>query len=257
MTGAAILVAGAATRAGAGLVTLAVPEGVLPVVEAAITETTFLPLPQTESGAVSNDAWPVLKERIDSAGAVAIGPGMSTDPSTAELIRRAVGATPVPFVLDADGLNAFAGRADQLAGRRAEGVITPHAGEFGRLAGLSSEEVLEDRVGHARKAAAEFGLTVLLKGSRTVVAEPNGRAVVNPTGGPFLATAGTGDVLTGTIAALLARGIRPADAAVAGAYLHGLAGRLATEERDGGPIVAGDVVAYLPHAVALVEAEDA
>src|SRR5206468_9654580 len=128
-------------------------------------------------------------------------------------------------------------------------------GEFARHTGVPSKEVVEDRVGHARKAAGDLGLAVLLKGSRTVVAEPNGRAVVNPTGGPFLATAGTGDVLTGTIAAMLAGGLRPADAAVAGAYLHGLAGRMATADRDGGPSAAGAVVERLPYAVAAAEAQ--
>lgn len=256
MTGAAVLVAGSATRTGAGLVTLAVPESALPVVEARLTETTFLPLPETPEGAVSERAWPLIHERLEGVDALAIGPGMTTGVGTVKLIRQAVAESPVPLVLDADGLNAFAGRGGELAGRRSDAVITPHAGEFGRLTGLSPKEVLEDRVGHARKAAREFGLTVLLKGSRTLVAEPNGRARVNPTGGPFLATAGTGDVLTGAIAAMLAGGLRSADAAVAGAFVHGLAGRLAVEE-TGGPIVAPDVVRHLPHAIASLEEEPA
>jgi len=256
MTGAAVLVARAATRAGAGLVTLAVPEGVLPVVQGAITEAIFLPLPETSAGTASETSWPALREGLESAGALAIGPGMTTDPSTVALIRRLVAGSPVPFVLDADGLNAFAGAGADLAARDSDAVITPHAGEFGRLTGLKTNEIMDDRVGHARKAAGEFGLTVLLKGSRTVIAEPHGRAVVNPTGGPFLATAGTGDVLTGTIAAMLAGGLRPADAAAAGAYVHGLAGRLAAEENPGGPIVAPDVVAHLPHALAAVQEEE-
>lgn len=248
MTGAAVLTASSAYRAGAGLVTLAVPEGILPVVEGAITEATFLPLPQTEEGSASAEAWPVLRERLESVHAMAVGPGLSTDAATAELVRRLVAESPVPFVLDADGLNAFAGQGADLAERRSDAVLTPHPGEFGRLTGLSSKEVLEDRVGHARKAAAELRCPILLKGSRTVVARPDGVAFVNATGGPFLATGGTGDVLTGAVGAFLARGLGPAEAAILGAYVHGLAGRMSAANFGEGT-VASDVASYLPSAL--------
>jgi ADP-dependent NAD(P)H-hydrate dehydratase / NAD(P)H-hydrate epimerase len=249
MTGAAVLTAASAYRAGAGLVTLAVPEGILQVVERSVTEATFLPLPETEAGTASEDAWALIEERLGQVHAVAVGPGLGADPSTVELVRRLVAGSPAPLVLDADGLNAFAGRGSLLADRASDAVLTPHPGEFGRLAGISAAEVLEDRVGHARKAAAEFRCPVLLKGSRTVVAQPDGQARVNPTGGSFLATAGTGDVLTGVIAALMARGVAPADAAVAGAYVHGDAGRVAAAELGDGT-VASDVLARLPEAMA-------
>jgi len=254
MTGAAALTAGAAYRAGAGLVTLAVPEGILPVVEAAVAEATFLPLPESTEGTADERAASIVLERSNEVQALAIGPGLTTNPATVELVRRLVAETPVPFVLDADGLNAFAGRGSLLADRRSEAVLTPHAGEFGRLTGLSSNEVLEDRVGHARKAAAEFRCPVLLKGSRTVVAEPGGRVRVNPTGGPFLATGGTGDVLTGAVAAFIARGLPPADAAVLAAYIHGVAGRMAGAELGEGT-VAPDVLARLPRALAALSRE--
>ena len=255
MTGAAVLVASAATRAGAGLVTVAVPASILPVVESAITEATFLPLPETDAGTVSEGAWAPLEERLGSVDALAMGPGMTTHPETSELIRRVVAESPVPVVLDADGLNAFAGRSAELVSRRADAVLTPHAGEFGRLAGMSSKEALEDRVGHVRKMAGELGCVVLLKGSRTVVGEPGGRAFVNATGGAFLATAGTGDVLTGTVAAFLAQGLRTSDGAVLGAYVHGLAGRLAARGK-GGRIVAPDVAAHLAAAVGSLTGEE-
>jgi ADP-dependent NAD(P)H-hydrate dehydratase / NAD(P)H-hydrate epimerase len=254
MTGAAALAAGAAYRAGAGLVTVAVPEGILSVVQAAVPEATFLPLPQTQEGTLAEGASGELLERLSDVQAMAIGPGLTTNPSTVELVRRLVAECPVPFVLDADGLNAFAGRGSLLAERRSEVVITPHAGEFGRLTGLSSSEVLEDRVGHARKAAAEFRCTVLLKGSRTVVAEPGGRVRINPTGSPYLATGGTGDVLTGAVAAFLARGLAPADAAVLAAYVHGVAGRMAGAELGEGT-VAPDVLARFPAALAALSKE--
>jgi NAD(P)H-hydrate epimerase len=255
MTGAAVLCASAAYGAGAGLVMLAVPEGILPVVETAVTEATFLPLPETPEGTIAEEAWSTLEERLGSVDAVAIGPGLTINPQTAALVRRLVASSPVPLVLDADGLGAFSGRGGELADRVSEMVVTPHAGEFGRLVGLSPAEVLEDRVGHARKAAAEFRCAVLLKGSRTVVAEPDGRVRVNPTGGPYLATAGTGDVLTGAIAAFLARGLRPADAAVLAAYAHGAAGRLAAVERGEGT-VASDVLDALPGALASLRARE-
>lgn len=255
MTGAAVLTATAAYRAGAGLVTLAVPKGILPVVEASISEATFLPLPETDEGSVSEDAWEPLRERLETIQSAAVGPGLTTEPSTVELVRRIVAESPAPFVLDADGLNAFAGRGALLAERASDAVLTPHAGELGRLTGLTSAEVTQDRVGHARKAAAEFRCPVLLKGSRTVIAEPGGRAIVSPTGGPFLATGGTGDVLTGAAAALMARGVSPADAALVGAFSHGLAGRLASDEMGEGTM-ASDVAARLPHVLARLSQDD-
>jgi ADP-dependent NAD(P)H-hydrate dehydratase / NAD(P)H-hydrate epimerase len=251
MTGAPVLAATAAYRAGAGLVTLAVPEGILTVVQEGIAEATFLPLRETEEGTIDERAWELFRERLEEVDAVAVGPGLTTNPSTVELVRNLVAESPVPMVLDADGLNAFAGRAHLLSERAADIVITPHAGEFGRLAGLASREVLEDRVGHARKAAAEYRCPVLLKGSRAVVAEPGGLVRVNPTGGPVLATGGTGDVLTGAIAGLIARGLAPADAAVAASYFHGVAGALAAAELGEGT-VASDVAVRLPPAMALV-----
>ena len=252
MTGAPVLAASAASRAGAGLVTLAVPRGILPTVESAVSETTFLALPETDEGSIDSTATDLILERLPDVDAVAVGPGLTTHPRTQDLVRELVARSPVPVVLDADGLNAFASRGPALAERSADLVITPHPGEFSRLTGISSREVLEDRVGHARKAAAEFHCAVLLKGSRTVVAEPSGRVRVNPTGGPVLATAGTGDVLTGAIAALVARGVAPADAAAAGAYVHGVAGALAGAELGEGT-VAGDVLACIPRAIVAIE----
>jgi NAD(P)H-hydrate epimerase len=249
MTGAAVLVARAATRAGAGLVTLAVPQSILPVVEAGVIEATYLALPETEAGSVALGAFAAVMERLDGANALAIGPGMTTEPETSELIRRVVASSPVPLVLDADGLNAFTGLTGELAARRADAILTPHAGEFARLTGASAPSIQEDRVEHVRKAVAELGCTVLLKGSRTLVGGAAGRVRVNPTGGSYLATAGTGDVLTGTIAAFLAGGIEPADAGMAGAYVHGLAGWLASRGA-GGRIVASDVASSLPAAIA-------
>jgi NAD(P)H-hydrate epimerase len=175
---------------------------------------------------------------------------MTADERTAGWVRGLVREADVAVVLDADGLNAFAGRAAELADRKAESlVLTPHAGEFARLTG--GDVVGADRVARVRGLAAETRAVVLLKGSRTLVAAPDGRVRVNPTGGAFLATGGTGDVLTGMIAGLLARGLGPDDAASAAAYVHGLAGAMAAEVAGDGA-TAGDVLERVPRALAEV-----
>ncbi len=254
MTGAVCLAAAAAARVGAGLVRVAVPGGILPVVQSLVREATFVPLPETEEGTVSRAAADALAEPLATADAVALGPGMSRHEETASWIRETVHGSPIPMVLDADGLNAFAGRASELAARRSDLVLTPHAGEFARIVGVGSRDVGADRVGHVRALAAGSEATVLLKGTRTLVGTPEGHVRVNPTGGPYLATGGTGDVLTGAIAGLLARGLPPVDAASAGAFLHGRAGALAAS-RTGEATTAGDVLDHL--ALALREVHGA
>lgn len=247
MTGAPQLVAESAYRAGAGLVTVAVPEGILGVVQAGMAEATFLPLPEGSEGSIAEEAWEALAGDLDRFDAVAIGPGLSTDGGTPMFVRRMLRESPVPLAADADALNAFAGAAGELADRASDAVLTPHTGEFGRLFGMPTEEVLEDRVGVARKAAEETRAVVLLKGPRSLVARPGGEVRINPTGSAALSTGGTGDVLTGAVGALLARGLDAVDAATVGAYLQGLAGELAGS-RLGEGATAVDVVRALPRA---------
>ena len=254
MTGAVCLTAHAAYRAGAGLVTLAVPRGILPVVESSIVETTFLGLPETADGGVAPEALEGLRGLLGSFGAIALGPGMSRDEGAAEFIRGLVAAAPAGLVLDADGLNAFADRLEDLEGQCrgiADLVLTPHTGEFARLTGSTAEDVASDRVEAARALASRVRATVLLKGTRTVVAAQDGETRINPTGSSTLATGGTGDVLSGAIAALMARGLDSFDAATAGAFLHGLAGLIAGAELGEGT-TAGDVADRLPEASAEV-----
>jgi ADP-dependent NAD(P)H-hydrate dehydratase / NAD(P)H-hydrate epimerase len=253
MCGAPRLIARAAARVGAGLVTLAVPEGSLAVVSEALSEPTFRALPETEVGSVSPEALPVVLEAAERADAIALGPGLSTHPRTMELVRELVRVSPIPIVLDADGLTAFTGDARALRDAGSDTVLTPHAGEFARLAGPDGPDPAHDPMASVRWLAAACGCTTLLKGSRTLVAEPGGLVTVNPTGSPILATAGSGDVLTGMISGLLARGSSPAEAARAGAYLHGLAGTVAGRERGEGT-VAGDLIEAIPAAVGMVEA---
>jgi hydroxyethylthiazole kinase-like uncharacterized protein yjeF len=217
------------------------------VVQGGIPEATFLPLPQGTAGAIAEWAWSPLADRLDEFDAVAIGPGLSTDDGAPEVARRLVARSPAPVVADADAINAFAGRAGEMAGRGAETVITPHLGEFGRLFGVPSAEVLDDRVGFARKAAAETRAVVLLKGTRTVIAAPEGEVRINITGTPALASAGTGDVLTGAVAAMLSAGLPPLDAAAVASFVHGLAAPIAGSARTG--VMASDLARALPRAI--------
>jgi ADP-dependent NAD(P)H-hydrate dehydratase / NAD(P)H-hydrate epimerase len=248
MTGAAHLVAEAAGRIGAGLVQVAVPRGILPTVQARLVETTFLSLPETPEGSVALPALGRVLDQLEGADALAIGPGLSSNAETAELVRQLVRDCPVPLVIDADGLNAFSGRAAELVDRKSDAVLTPHVGEFARLSGVSARELTEDRLTHARALSERTGAVTLLKGSRTLVATPDGVVRINPTGGPVLATAGSGDVLTGIIAGLIARGTEPADAAFAGAYVHGLAG-VAAGRSSGEGTLASDIARHVPEAV--------
>jgi ADP-dependent NAD(P)H-hydrate dehydratase / NAD(P)H-hydrate epimerase len=253
MTGAPVLVAEGAYRAGAGLVAVATPASVAPVVQAGLVEATFIPLPEGPEGSVAEEAWDDVVPALQAADAVAVGPGLSTGGATPGFVRRLVAESPVPVVADADALNAYAGSAAELARSSSDLVVTPHAAEFGRLFGMPPDEIGEDRVGFVRKAAEETRATVLLKGPRTLVGLPGGEVRINPTGSPALATGGTGDVLTGAIAALIARGLRPADAASLAAYVHGLAGELA-EDTAGEGATALDVARRLPEAARRVRA---
>ena len=248
MPGAARLAARGAERVGAGYVIVATPASAMPTIQVDLAEAVFLPLPETPSGSIAAEAIGAVTEAAAAAHALAIGPGLSRDEETTAFVRALVREASVPVVLDADALNAFAGEHAALADRKAEAVLTPHLGELARLLGRPAG----DRLSEARSLALEVDAVTLLKGTRSVIAAPDGSVRVNPTGSPALATAGTGDVLTGAIGGLLARGVEPFAAAWAGAYLHGLAGILAAGPHGEG-IVAGDVAARLPAAIARVE----
>ncbi len=236
MTGAPLMVSHAAMRTGAGIVWCCIP-GEGGAVRAAGTEVI------TKDLAAVTDA---LRD-VERFKAVVVGPGLGRDEQVAAGVRELVATAPVPLVLDADGLNALAGDLEPLRARRAPTVVTPHAGESRRLAG---EPVGGDRIVAARRLAERAGAVVLLKGPATVIAEPAGRTAINPTGGPWLATAGTGDVLSGIVGALVAGGTDAFDAAAAGAWLHG---RAADHAGHTG-LVAGDLIEALPRT--LHELED-
>ena len=250
--GACILAARAAVRAGAGLVTAAVPEPILQTVDLGSIESMTLSLPAAASGQLAERAADVVLEAAEGKAVLALGPGLGQDPSTVAAVRRIALDCPLPLVLDADGLNAFAGKAGDLAGRRAETILTPHPGELGRLLGISTARIQEDRIGAARGAAEETGAIVVLKGHLSLIA--SGTAVfVNPTGNPGMATGGSGDVLTGLIAGLLAQGLDALDATVLAVYLHGLAGDLAVSRLGEMALAAGDLIEILPAAFAALK----
>ncbi|MDQ1514938.1 MAG: ADP-dependent NAD(P)H-hydrate dehydratase / NAD(P)H-hydrate epimerase [Actinomycetota bacterium] len=241
MTGAVMLASRAALRAGAGIVVAGLPGDAAP--RASGGEVITRSLPATPAGALDEAAAEEVLDGLDRFRALVVGPGLGQAPATVAAVRRLVAEAPIPLVLDADGLNALDGDVDLLAGRRAATVITPHAGEYARLAG---EKVGEDRIGAARRLAERAGAVVVLKGSRTVIADPTGRAAINTTGGPWLATAGTGDVLSGMVGALTAIGLPAFRAAAAGAWVHG---RAADEAGHAG-LVAGDLIDALPTVLA-------
>jgi NAD(P)H-hydrate epimerase len=234
MMGAPLLVSHAALRAGAGIVWCGLP-GLEAATRASGTEVITKPLPATADGALDVDAAAVVLSTLDRFRGLAVGPGLGTEAATQEAVRRLVEASTLPLVLDADGLNALRGSLDPLRRRTGATVLTPHEGEYARLAGRT---VGLDRIAAAQELADASGAVVLLKGSTTVVAEPGGRLGLNPTGGPWLATAGTGDVLSGIIGGFLARGTPPFEAAVAGAFVHGRAADAAGHTG----LIAGDLV---------------
>jgi hydroxyethylthiazole kinase-like uncharacterized protein yjeF len=186
---------------------------------------------------------------------VAIGPGLGTHPSTQALVREFVTRLPIPLVVDADGINALAGANDCL--RRAAGprVLTPHPGECSRLLGVPSDAVLRDRIPLVQKTVADLRLTLVLKMARTLVGHPTRGVAIVPTGNPGMGTGGTGDVLTGLIAGMIARGVEPLLAACAGAYVHGLAGDLAAERFGQEAMLAGDLLERVPEAIRRVKAD--
>jgi ADP-dependent NAD(P)H-hydrate dehydratase / NAD(P)H-hydrate epimerase len=249
LTGAPTLAALGAMRAGAGYVTVLAPASEQPILAIKLTEAMTRALPDRGGHHVAHGADAVI-EATGRGGALVLGPGIGREDEALEFARQVAGRADVALVLDADGLNAHAGALERLAARTAPTVLTPHAGELARLLGTDSDAVGARRLQSAREAARRSQAIVVLKGDDTIVAAPDGRVAINPLGAPMLATAGTGDVLSGVLGALLAKGMEPFAAAAAGVRLHAAAGRLAGQRvgRDG--VIAGDVAAALPAVLA-------
>jgi ADP-dependent NAD(P)H-hydrate dehydratase / NAD(P)H-hydrate epimerase len=249
LSGAPALAARAAMRAGAGYVTALVPKGIQAILASGTTpELMASGLPERD-GSLSEDGLERALQAGERGGALALGPGLGRTDSAAAFARLLARRSTLSMVLDADGLNAHSGQLGELAGRNAATVLTPHAGELGRLLGLESSEIEHDRLRHVRAAAALSGAIVVLKGDDTLVADPSGRVAVSAGGSPALATAGTGDVLTGVIAALLSQQLDPFTAAACAVQLHARAGRLAARRIGAAEgVIASDVIEALPEA---------
>ena len=249
-TGAAILAGTAALRSGAGLVTVATPEAALPLVAAGCPELMTEPLQCDGHGDLGDAAVARCLELAGTRDAIVLGPGLGTRGSTPRFARAIAAECSRPLLVDADGLNALAGRRGIAAvvGREAKTVLTPHPGEAGRLLGVRTSGIQEKRLDSALELARTYNATVVLKGYRSVIARPDGFAAVNPTGNPGMASAGTGDVLSGVVGALLAR-VDPWSASVAGTYLHGCAGDLGAAEWGQEGLMASDVCRAIPAAL--------
>jgi len=241
----------AALRSGAGLSTVATAKSALATVAGFHAELMTEPLSETDAGTISSAALQKIDELTKGKSVLAIGPGISRHEQTSELVRTLVAKQSIPIVLDADGLNAFEGHTDELNGQARTLVITPHPGEMARLAACSTADVQKDRLVIARKFAREHELIVVLKGYRTLVVRPDGEAWVNTTGNPGMSTGGTGDILTGMVAGLLAQHAPPEDAllaVIAAVHLHGLAGDVMRETMGEHSLVATDLLQGLPEA---------
>ncbi len=250
LTGAVVMSASAAIRAGAGYATVAVPADLEAIFEAKLTEVMSRGYAGGEGRLAASDC-DAIAEACDGAGAVVLGPGLGRDDDSLELARALAAQVGSPLLLDADGLNAHAGRLADLSARSAPTVLTPHAGELGRLLERPSSEVARHRLACAREAAELAGAVVVLKGDDTIVALPDGHVAVNGIASPGLATAGSGDVLSGTIGALLARGVEPFAAAACGVHACTGAGRIAASRVGSAEaVIATDVVEALGEALA-------
>ena len=243
LTGAAYLTSTAAARTGAGLVRLLVASSIYPILAEKSTEVMATPVPEVAPGAVGQPAYDSILEQLAAADVGIIGPGLGRDGSTWRLVVDLAEHAKCPLVIDADGLNALAGSKRRL---RPDRVLTPHPGELGRLLGASAAEVNADRPAAARRAAAQWGAIVVLKGAHTLVVHPDGRSSEDPHEVPALATGGTGDVLSGIIGGLISQGSDPYLAAVTGVYVHAAAGKRIADRLGDSGLLASDLLLEIP-----------
>ncbi|MBN1543683.1 NAD(P)H-hydrate dehydratase [candidate division KSB1 bacterium] len=245
-SGAAILASEAVLRSGAGLVYLCTPQSLNTIFETRLTEVITCPVDDAEQGFLHSSCFPEIRAQVEKQNAVALGPGLGQNAETGELVTQLFFSLSLPMVVDADGLNLAARHLRALIGYAGEMILTPHPGEFSRLIDKPVDEFLPARIDVVRRTAMEWKKTVVLKGGPTVIGAPDGRIFINPTGNPGMATAGSGDVLTGLLAGLLAQGLSAPDAACAGVYIHGLAGDIAAENKSEWGMIAGDILAAIP-----------
>lgn len=247
-SGAIALAARAALRSGVGLVTVAAPHSIVPIVAGLVPEAMVHGVAETNIGSLTSGMWPLWRDRLGAFSAILAGPGMTRHAETGALVRMILAETKAPLALDADALNVFEGQIGELAKRNCPLVITPHPGEMARLLGRDTAEVQAHRFETVREAAARSRAVAILKGAGTLVAEAGQPLAINMTGNPGMASGGMGDVLAGLLGGLLAQGLKPFDAARAAVFLHGRAGDHAADEKSEPGIIAGDLVLELPYA---------
>lgn len=247
LTGAAYLCCQGTLLSGSGLVTLGIPKSLNPIMEIKLTEVMTLPLDETDEQSLSSASQDKILNFVSKVDALAIGPGISRNTQTQDLIRNLIVRIDRPIVLDADGINAFEGFASKLKEVNAPLVITPHPGEMSRLIKKNINDIQRDREGIAKDFSRKFNSVVVLKGFKTVVANKD-EIYVNESGNPGMATGGVGDILTGMIASLIGQGLDPFGAAKLACYVHGLAGDLALKEEGEISLTAGSILKYLPKA---------
>ncbi|MCB9757696.1 MAG: NAD(P)H-hydrate dehydratase [Candidatus Omnitrophica bacterium] len=250
MLGAAALVGLAAMRCGAGLTTIGIPKSLNPSLQQKISPVIMtLPLPETKEGTLSKTAYATIMSKLKNVQVLALGPGLSGDPTTQNLILRIIANCPLPMVIDADALTALAQDISVLQKNTSPKILTPHPGEMARLTGYKKDFIENSRKKIAGDFARNYHCTLVLKGHQSIVASVKGELSVNSTGNVGMATAGSGDVLTGMIAAFLAQGLAAYDAARLGVYLHGLAGDLAAKEKTAISLIATDIIEKIPLAL--------
>lgn len=252
LSGAAVLCSTAVLRSGAGLVTLGLPRSLSLIMSKRLTEVMSCPLPETSVISLSLKSEKEILNKIEKCDVVVLGPGLSQNPETKRLIQKIVPMIGRLMVLDADALNAISGSASILKKIQAPYVITPHPGEMSRLIHRSIGYIKNNRLDVAKKFSDDYNAVVVLKGAGTVITDIDGKFYINDTGNPGMATAGSGDVLTGIIAGFLAQGLELFDAARLGVYVHGLAGDLAAEEKGEIGLIASDILEKVPEAIKLV-----
>jgi hydroxyethylthiazole kinase-like uncharacterized protein yjeF len=248
-TGAAVMAGKAALKMGAGLVTVGTPQSCLPMVARGMVELMTEALDDTPEGTLSFQALEKVVELSAGKDAVMIGPGISSHESTAALVLSLLPRLKIPVVLDADALNIVASKPDVLKSISQPVVLTPHPGEFARLLKVSTQEVVEHRLELVPKFALQYGVYLVLKGYRTLIAAPDGKVYINPTGNPGMATGGSGDVLSGMIASMIMQSDNILEALLAAVYIHGLSGDIAAEKMGEKSLLASNITSYLPQAV--------
>ena len=249
MTGSGCLCARASLRTGSGLAYLGVPSSLASIYGEAVQEPILIPLDDDDSGYLSKNCKAKILENLKKVDTIVAGPGLSVNSEIEDIINSIIINTEVPLVLDADALNAIAENTDILKELKAETVITPHPGEMARLTGMTVEEVQADRIKTACDFTKKWNVITVLKGSRTIVALPDGTIFINTNGNAGMSTAGMGDILSGIIASLIGQGVKPSDAAIAGVYIHGAAGDAVAAKMGMHGMIASDVVEMLPYMI--------